>query len=86
MGIPSDKVKDVIEDGANAADDAILNVAAKASEATHKTKVFIEDSIDGGRDALENALACSKDVVRANPLTAVAVVAAIAYLWGRLRN
>ena len=86
MATPTDKVKDAIEEGADKADKAIATVADKASNATHRAKIAAEEAVDSGRDALDGALICGKAMVRANPLAAVATVAVIAYLWGRLRR
>lgn len=86
MATADDKAKDAIQEGADAVDDAILTVAEKASDVTKRARGVAIHTIDDGRDAFENALACSKDVIRANPIAAVAVVAAIAYLWGRLKR
>ncbi|WP_143160838.1 hypothetical protein [Pollutimonas bauzanensis] len=83
---PADKAKEAIEKGAESADRAISTAASKASDATARVKNIAEDALDDGRDALENALVCAKDAVRANPITAVAVVAAIFYLWGRMKK
>lgn len=86
MATPTDKVKDAIEEGADKADKAIATVAGKASNATRRAKVVAEDAVDSGHDALEGALICGKAMIRANPLAAVATVAVVAYLWGRLRR
>ncbi|MDS1141980.1 hypothetical protein RE432_16170 [Pusillimonas sp. SM2304] len=86
MATPTDKVKDAIEEGANKTDKAIATMAGKASHATRRAQVAAEDAVDGGRDALEGALICGKAMIRANPLAAVATVAVVAYLWGRLRR
>ncbi len=85
MATVSDNAKDVIEEGANMADKAITTVANKASNAANRVKEAADDVIDNGRDALENALICTKDMVRANPIATIAIVAAIAYLWGRMK-
>lgn len=81
----ADKAKSAIDDGADLAEEAIDKTAAKASKITSKVRNTAIDSIDDGQDALENALTCTKDLVRAHPITSLAVVGAIAYLWGRLR-
>jgi len=86
MATASDKAKDAVEQGADVADSAIQKAAAKATEVTERARDAAKDAIDEGRDVLESALACTKDAIRANPITAVAVVAAIAYLWGRLKK
>ncbi|MEO6986499.1 MAG: hypothetical protein ABI155_14260 [Paralcaligenes sp.] len=86
MATLSDNAKDAVEEGADAVNNAIQNAATKASDVTNRAEVAAIDAIDEGRDALESALICSKDAIRANPITAMAVVAAIAYLWGRLKR
>jgi ElaB/YqjD/DUF883 family membrane-anchored ribosome-binding protein len=86
MATIGDDAKDTIDEAAGVADQAIQQVAHKASEVTERARVVAKDVIDEGRDVLETALTCSKDAIRANPITSVAVVAAIAYLWGRLRS
>lgn len=86
MATPTDKINEGIEKGANAAQGAVATAADKTSKAIGKAKDMAEDAVDNGRDALEGALICAKDMVRANPIAAVAVVAAIAYLWGRIQK
>lgn len=86
MATFTDKANEVIEKGADAAQGALETTADKTSKAMGKAKEVAEDMVDNGRDALEGALICGKDIVRANPLATVAVVAAIAYLWGRLQK
>lgn len=85
MATASDKAKDVIEDVADKTDKAITSAADRASSATRRAKGAAQEAIDDGTDALEGALLCAKSMVRANPIASVAVVAAIAYLWGRMR-
>lgn len=86
MATPTDKIKDAIDEGAEKTDKAIASVASKASSATRRAQAAADDAIDAGHDALEGALICAKDMVRSNPLAAVGVVAAIAYLLGRLQK
>ncbi|MGS1118408.1 hypothetical protein [Castellaniella sp. UC4442_H9] len=86
MATVGDDAKDAIDQAAGAADRTIQTVADKASEVSERARVAAKDAIDEGRDAFETALACSKNAIRANPITSVAVVAAIAYLWGRFRR
>lgn len=86
MATASDKAKDIIEEGADIADKAITTTARRASRATRRARDVAEDAVDDGRDAMEGALICAKDMVRANPIASVAMVAAIAYLWGRLKR
>jgi len=81
-----DKAKQAVEEGAAAADRAILTTADRLSRATENARVAAEDALDAGNDAIENALVCAKDIVRAHPLSSLAAVAAIAYLWGRIRS
>lgn len=80
----TDKAKDVIEKGAEITNDAIKTVAIKATSATNRAKEATQDALDDSRDALESALVCSKDMIRTHPIAAVTVVAAIAYLLGRI--
>ncbi len=86
MATTTDKVKDAIDHGADAAGTGILEAADKAADATQRAKQAAKDAVDSGRDTLEGALICAKDMVRANPVVAVATIAAIAYLWGRLKR
>ncbi|MFA7668633.1 MAG: hypothetical protein WCX93_04720 [Burkholderiaceae bacterium] len=85
MATASDKAKDVIEEVADKTDKAISTAASKASSATRRTRDAAHQAVDDSTDVLEGALICAKDMVRANPIASVAVVAAIAYLWGRMR-
>jgi len=85
MATTSDKAKDVIEEVADKTDKAITSAASKASTATRRAKTAAQDAVDEGTDVLEGALICAKDMVRANPIASVALVAAVAYLCGRLR-
>ena len=85
MATSSEKAKDVIEEVADKTDKAISTAAGKASSATRRAAGAAQGAIDESTDALEGALICAKNMVRANPIASVAVVAAIAYLWGRLR-
>lgn len=81
-----DKAKQAVEEGAAAADRAIKSTADKLSRATDRARMAAEDALETGNDAVENALVCAKDIVRTHPLTSLAAVAAIAYLWGRIRS
>lgn len=85
MASPSDKAKEVIEDVAEHADNAISSSASKASNATRRAKTTAQDFVDDGTDVLEGALICAKNMVRANPIASVAIVAALAYLCGRMK-
>ena len=85
MATASDKAKDVIEDVADKTDQAILSTADKASSATRRAKSAALDAVDESTDVLESALICAKNMVRANPIASVAVVAALAYLCGRMK-
>lgn len=80
-----EKTKQAVNKGADAVENAIDDVADKATNATRKARAATEDALDQGQDALEGALRCASEIVRTHPLTSVAVVGAIAYLWGRLR-
>lgn len=86
MATPSDKAKDMIDQGAEIADDAITTASNKASEATWRLRAAAEDAIDDGYDVLEEGLMCAKNMVRANPLASIAFVAAVAYIWGRIKG
>lgn len=85
MATASDKAKDVIEEVADKTDKAITSAADKASSATRRAKSSAQDAVDDGADMLEGALICAKNMVRANPLASVVVVAALAYLCGRMK-
>lgn len=85
MATPSDKAKDVIEDVADKTDKAITTAAGRASSATRRAKLAAQDAVDDSTDVLEGAILCAKDMVRANPIASVAVVAALAYLCGRMK-
>lgn len=79
---PEDKAEELIDEGAAKAKAAVSAVSKRAAS----TKAAAEDALHEGQDALEGAVSCAKDCIRANPLASVAVVAAIAYLWGRIRS
>ena len=85
MATASEKAKDVIEDVADKTDQAIISTAGKASSATRRAKSAALDAVDESTDVLEGALICAKNMVRANPIASVAVVAALAYLCGRMK-
>lgn len=85
MATASDKAKDAIEDVADKTDKAITTAASRASTATRRAKTAAQDAVDDGQDILEGALVCAKDMVRANPIASVVVVAALAYLCGRMK-
>lgn len=85
MATASDKAKDVIEEVADKTDQAIIGAADRASSATQRAKSAAQHAVDDGTDALEGALICAKNMVRANPIASVAVVAALAYLCGRMK-
>ncbi|MEK7943718.1 hypothetical protein WKR98_03140 [Pigmentiphaga sp. YJ18] len=81
-----EKAKDALEDGADAVDKAAHATADKVTRATRRAKDAASDALDQGNDTLEEALLCAKDVIRQHPITSVAVVAVVAYLWGRIRG
>ena len=85
MATASEKAKDVIEDVADKTDKVISSTANKASSATRRAKTAAQDAVDEGTDVLESALICAKDMVRSNPIASVVVVAALAYLCGRMK-
>lgn len=78
------KAKDAVAHGADSVEGAIHDVADKATEVTRKAKAAATDLIDEHRDAVAEALQSATDTIRARPITSVAVVAAVAYLWGKL--
>ncbi|WP_144635965.1 DUF883 family protein [Bordetella genomosp. 13] len=82
----SDKAKELVDDGADAAESAIDQVAHSARRGTRAAQDLLDNTLDEGGDAVENAVLCAKDFIRQNPFTAVAAVAAVAYLWGRIRG
>jgi len=86
MATADDKVKNAIQEGTEAVDDKILAVAEKASEVNKRAGRAAVSTIDDGRDAFEHALTCGKAAIRSKPITAVAVVAVLAYLCGRLKR
>lgn len=86
MTTTSDKVQDALEGAVDATDNAVQKVAARTVEASARAKGVAKDAVGDGRDVFESALACGKDAIRANPITTVAVVAVIAYLWGRFQK
>jgi len=76
------KAEELIDEGAAKAKQVVGRVSRKAES----TRAAAEDALSDGQDALEGAVSCAKDMIRANPLASVAVVAAVAYLWGRIRS
>lgn len=76
------RAEDMIDDGADKAKRVLSSVSKKAQSSRHAA----EDALNEGKDALESAMLCAKDTIRSNPIATVAVVAALAYLWGRLRS
>lgn len=79
------KAKGAVNTGADVVEGAIDDVAAKATSLTRKTKVATVEAIDGGRDAVAEALSTATEIIRARPITSVAVVGLIAYIWGRIK-
>ncbi|AEC19907.1 hypothetical protein PT7_1367 [Pusillimonas sp. T7-7] len=86
MATVDEKAKDSIQEGADAVDDKIMAVAEKASDVTRRARGAAIQTVDDGREAIENALACGKAVVRSNPIATVAIVATLAYLCGRMKR
>ena len=80
------KAREAIGEGADLAEKAIGSAARRATRATRRARGLAEDGLEQGSDALEEALVCARDMVRAHPITAMAMVAAVAYLWGRIRS
>ncbi|MCX5592449.1 hypothetical protein [Alcaligenes endophyticus] len=92
----SDKVaaraKEGIASGAEKLEQAV-DVAAQTSKNTaRRVRASVEDFVqeyDGlyaeGKDVVEEALICTKNMVRARPLTSLAMVGLLGYLLGRLR-
>lgn len=88
----ADKAKAAVAKGADKTEQAIDRTAASASEATRRaeaaaTKAIDEgrDAYESGRDSVENALACASRAIQERPLTSMALVALVAYFWGRIR-
>lgn len=80
----ANKAKNVVDTGADAVETAIDDVASKATAATRRAKEVASESIDEGRDAVAQALQCATSMIRERPITSVAVVGLIAYIWGRV--
>ena len=78
------KAKDAVTAGADSVESAINDAANKATQVTRKAKDAATELIDEHRDAVADALQSATETIRARPITSVAVVAAVAYLWGRL--
>ena len=76
------RAEELIDEGAAKAKQVVGSVSRKAAA----TRAAAEDALSDGQDVFEDALLCTKDMIRANPLTSVAIVAAVAYLWGRIRS
>lgn len=76
------KAEELIDEGAAKAKEVVSTVSQKAAS----TRAKAEEALSDGQDIIENALVCAKDMVRANPIASLAVVAAVAYLCGRLRS
>lgn len=95
-----DKAKDMIEEGREAAKRTVDDVSDKASEytdrAAHLSKRASDkfdhaveegcEMLEDGRDAVAECLRCTAAQIRARPITAMAVVAGLAYLLGRFRR
>ncbi|HEY0296929.1 MAG TPA: hypothetical protein VGC69_16490 [Bordetella sp.] len=81
-----EKAKDLAEKGEDIATGVIDSAASEAKRRVRSAKGAVDEALDDGRDALENAMVCAKDMIRQHPFTAVAVVGAIAYLWGKIRG
>jgi ElaB/YqjD/DUF883 family membrane-anchored ribosome-binding protein len=81
----ADTARDAIDNGADSAEEFIDETARKASDATQRARSMAHDAVDDGQDALEGAIRCAKGMIRTHPLASVAIVGAIAYLWGRMR-
>lgn len=86
MTDPTDKAKDAIDTASGKAEGVIHSAADRATQATHRAKERAHHAVDDSRDALEGAISCAKEMVRANPLATVAIVAALAYLCGRMKS
>lgn len=92
----SDKVaaraKEGIASGAEKLEQVVDATAEASKNAAHRVRHSVEsfvqeydDLYTESKDVVEEALICTKNVVRARPLTSLAVVGALAYLLGRLR-
>ncbi len=82
----TEKLKDAVAEGTSKAEQAGKEFAARSSEVVERARIVAQDAGDVGRDAVESALACGKEAIRSNPITAVVVVAALAYLCGRMKR
>lgn len=76
------RAEEMIDHGADKAKEVLGSVSRKVDSTRHAA----EDAFHEGQDVLENAVVCAKDVIRSNPIASVAVVAVVAYLWGRIRS
>lgn len=76
------KAEELIDEGAAKAKEVVNTVSNKAAS----TRAAAEGALHDGQDMVENALCCAKEMVRANPIASLAIVAAVAYLCGRLRS
>src|SRR5690606_10288379 len=88
----ADKAKAAVAKGADKAEQVIEKTAANAGEATRRVEAAATRVIDesqevymNGRDSVENALACASRAIQERPLTSMALVALVAYFWGRMR-
>lgn len=76
------RAEELIDEGADKAKHVLGSMSRKAES----TREAAEHALSEGQDVLENAMLCAKDVIRTNPIASVAVVAFVAYLWGRIRS
>ena len=81
----TDKAKNAIDNASGKAEDAIGTAAERATQATYRAKEAAHHAVDDSRDALDGAIACTKNMIRANPIASVAIVAALAWLCGRMK-
>ncbi|MCK9507648.1 MAG: hypothetical protein M0Q54_04350 [Pigmentiphaga sp.] len=95
-----DKAKDMIEEGREAAKRTVDDVSDKASDYTdraarlsHRAGDKLENALEegcemleDGRDAVAECLRCTAAQIRERPITAMAIVAGVAYLLGRFRR
>ncbi len=80
-----DKTRHAVAKGADAAENVLDDVADKAGKASRKVKAAAEDAYDEGKDVLEGALKSATQIVRTYPIASIAVVGALAYLWGKIK-
>lgn len=88
----AEQAKANVASGAEKLEQTIDRAADAGKQGIHKVRQNVDGMVqeyqamcDGGRDMMESAVMCTKDVVRKHPVTSLAVVGLLAYLCGRLR-